>query len=293
MDRTKIFGLTLALALVLTACGKKQPPIVVGSKNFTEQVVLGEIIAQHLEHRLGHPVVRRFNLGGTLLSYQALLLGEISLYPEYTGTVEAEILKEKPPSDPEEAYLRAKQELDRRVKIDVLKPLGIDDFFAMVVRGEDARKEKVTTLSQAAQAKTPWKLAAGYEFQSRIDGMPALDTYHLPFDGGPRTMDLGLMYKALEQGKVTMIAANATDGPLASHDWVILQDDKKAFGAYQACILLREDMSTAQPQLKPALEELSGKFTNAIMRKLNAEVDTDHRQPAEVAAQFLSEAGLK
>jgi len=152
MDRTKIFGLTLALALVLTACGKKQPPIVVGSKNFTEQVVLGEIIAQHLEHRLGHPVVRRFNLGGTLLSYQALLLGEISLYPEYTGTVEAEILKEKPPSDPEEAYLRAKQELDRRVKIDVLKPLGIDDFFAMVVRGEDARKEKVTTLSQAAQA---------------------------------------------------------------------------------------------------------------------------------------------
>jgi len=106
-------------------------------------------------------------------------------------------------------------------------------------------------------------------------------------------MDLGLMYKALEQGKVTMIAANATDGPLASHDWVILQDDKKAFGAYQACILLREDMSTAQPQLKPALEELSGKFTNAIMRKLNAEVDTDHRQPAEVAAQFLSEAGLK
>jgi len=109
----------------------------------------------------------------------------------------------------------------------------------------------------------------------------------------PRFMDLGLMYKALEQGQVTMIAANVTDGPLAAHDWVVLQDDKKAFGAYQACIMVRQQMINAEPRLKPALDELSGKFTNEIMRKLDAEVDVDHRQPSEVAGRFLAQAGLK
>lgn len=293
MDRTKIFCLTLAAALAFTACGKKKPAIVVGSKNFTEQVVLAEIIAQHLEHRLGRPVTRRFNLGGTLLSYQALLLGEISLYPEYTGTVEAEILKERPPSNAEEAYERARLELARRSQIDLLKPLGIDNYFAMVVRGEDARTYNITTLSEAANVKRPWKLGAGYEFQSRIDGMPALDKYHLPLAGGPRAMDLGLMYKALDQGQVTMIAANATDGPLTAHDWIILKDDRNVFGAYQACIMLRQDMIAVEPRLKPALDELAGKFTNEIMRKLDAAVDVEHRQVSEVAAQFIAQAGLK
>ncbi len=294
MDRTKILGLALASVLVFAgACGKKQPEVVVGSKNFTEQVVLGEIIAQHLEHRLGHPIKRRLNLGGTLLAFQALVLGEISLYPEYTGTIEAEILKEPPAADPDQAYLYSKQELARRNSIELLKPLGVNNTFAMVVRGQDARKDKINTLSQAAQVKTPWKLGAGYEFQSRIDGMPALNKYHLPLAGAPRAMDLGLMYKALDEGQVTMIAANVTDGPLAAHDWVTLQDDQKVFGSYQACIMVRQQMVSAEPRLQPALDELSGKFTNDVMRKLNAAVDVDHRQPSEVAAKFLAEAGLK
>lgn len=293
MDRTKICSVTLAAALLFTGCGKKQKLIVVGSKNFTEQVVLGEIIAQHLEHRLGRTVTRRFNLGGTLLTYQALLLGEITLYPEYTGTIDAEILKEPPSADPDQAYQYARQEMARRAQIEVLKPLGIDNVFAMVIRGSDARKLNIATLSEAAQAKTPWKLGAGYEFQQRIDGMPALNQYHLPIDSAPTAMDLGLMYKALDQGQVTMIAANATDGPLAAHDWTVLKDDKHAFASYQACILLRQDADTNEPNLRAALEELSGKFTNDLMRKLNAQVDVDHRQPAEVAAQFLSDAGLK
>ncbi len=293
MDRTKICCLTLALAMGFTACGKKPKPIVVGSKNFTEQVILGEIIAQHLEHRLGRKVTRRFNLGGTLLSYQAIIAGEISLYPEYTGTIASEILKEKPSSDPDQAYQFARQELARTAQIELLKSLGINNVFAMVIRGQDARADHISTLSEAAQVKTPWKLGAGYEFQSRNDGMPALDTYHLPLSGAPVAMDLGLMYKALDQGKVTMIAANATDGPLLAHDWTVLKDDKKAFADYQACIMVRQDILAGEPQLGPALNELSGKFNNDVMRKLNAEVDVDHRAVAEVAAQFLSEAGLK
>ncbi len=276
-----------------SGCGKAKKPIVVGSKNFTEQVVLGEIIAQHLEHRLtGVKVIRQLNLGGTLLTYNALLNGQISLYPEYTGTVQAEILKEAPVTDPAMALERSRLEMRRLAQVEVLDPLGVDNFFAMVIRGDDARKLKLATLSQAAQAKGGWKLGLGYEFDGRMDGMPALNKYHLPLSGSPRIMDLGLMYKALELGQVTMVAANATDGPLAAHDWTTLADDQKVCGSYQACVLARQDALAAEPRLKPALAELSGKFNNDSMRKLNAAVDVDHRQVREVAADFLRQAGL-
>src|SRR5580704_14963593 len=220
MDRTKTRGLAAAvwntlgaLALLATlfasGCGKAKKPIVVGSKNFTEQVVLGEIIAQHLEHRLADvKVARQLNLGGTLLTYNALLNGQVSIYPEYTGTIQAEILKEAPATDPAEALERSRLEMRRIAQVEVLDPLGIDNFFAMVIRGDDARKLNLTTLSQAAQVKDGWKLGLGYEFDGRRDGMPALDKYHLPLSGSPRIMDLGLMYKALELGQVTMVAAN-------------------------------------------------------------------------------------
>lgn len=304
MDRTKTRGLkavvwlvtcAVALLAVLSAfgCGKAKKPIVVGSKNFTEQVVLGEIIAQHLEHRLaGVKVIRQLNLGGTLLTYHALLNGQISLYPEYTGTVVAEILKEAPSSDAAQVLEYSRQEMRRLEQVEVLDPLGIDNFFAMVIRGDDARKLNLATLSQAAQVKDGWKLGLGYEFDGRRDGMPALNKYHLPLSGSPRIMDLGLMYKALELGQVTMVAANATDGPLAAHDWTILADDQKVFGSYQACVLARQDVLAAEPRLKPALAELSGKFTNDAMRKLNAAVDVEHRQVRDVAAGFLRQAGL-
>jgi osmoprotectant transport system substrate-binding protein len=300
---SKAFGVTraveasvvfvlVALALVLTGCGKSQKPLVVGSKNFTEQVVLGEIIAQHLENRLTRKISRQFNLGGTLLTYQALLGGQIALYPEYTGTIQAEILKETPRPDAAQALLYSRQELRRIAQIEVMDPLGVDNFFAMVIRGEDARKYHLENLSQAADVKDGWKLGMGYEFQQRIDGMPALDQYRLPMASAPRSMDLGLMYKALELGQVSMIAANATDGPLAAHDWTILKDDRKVFGSYQACILARADALAGEPQLKPALQELSGKLNNEVMRKLDAAVDVDHRQVREVAADFLRQAGL-
>ncbi len=292
MDRKKAFCLALLLTLS-AACGPRQKPIVVGSKNFTEQVILGEIIAQHLQHRLDRPVVRRLNLGGTLLTYQALLNGEISLYPEYTGTIEAEILKETPSGDAAQVFERSRAQLALRSQINLLDPLGVDNFFVMVVRGADARKRNITTLSQAAEVKEGWKLGMGYEFAQRIDGMPMLNQYHLDFSAPPRTMDLGLLYKALDEGQVTMIAANATDGPLAAHDWTILKDDKRVFGAYQACIMVRRDIIESDPKLKPALTELSAKLNNETMRKLNSAVDVDHRQPSQVAAEFLTQAGLK
>jgi osmoprotectant transport system substrate-binding protein len=293
MDRTKTIGIVLTLALLGGACGKKQMPIVVGSKNFTEQVVLGEIIAQHLEHRLGRPVERRLNLGGTLLTYQAIVGGELSIYPEYTGTIEAEILKETASSDPSQVYERSRLELARRVQIDLLPSLGINNTFVMVIRGDDARKRKVETLSEAAQIKDGWKLGVGYEFERRLDGMPALNTYHLPMSAAPRSMDLGLLYKALDQGQVSMIAANYTDGELAAHDWTILKDDKRAFGSYEACIMVRQDSLADEPRLRPALAELTGKISSEAMRKMDAAVDVNHRQPRDVAAEFLASSGLR
>jgi osmoprotectant transport system substrate-binding protein len=221
------------------------------------------------------------------------LNGEISLYPEYTGTIEAEILKEPAASDPAQVYERSRLELARRAQIDLLAPMGIDNTFVMVIRGDDARKRHVSTLSEAAQVKDGWKLGMGYEFEQRLDGMGALSKYHLPFSGAPRSMDLGLLYKALEDNQVTMIAANATDGPLAAHDWTVLKDDQKVFGAYQVCPMVRSDAMIDEPRLRPALAELSGKLNNETMRKMDAAVDVDHRQPAQVAADFLAQSGLK
>jgi glycine betaine/choline ABC-type transport system substrate-binding protein len=294
MDRTKICGLILTLlALVAGGCGPKKPKLIVGSKNFTEQVVLGEIVAQHLERRLGRPIERKLNLTGTLITYQALQSGEIALYPEYTGTVQAEILKETPGTEASIMWERVRNEMHRVAQTEVLEPLGIDNRFVMVARTSDAVQLKAPTLSEAAQVKGGWKLGVGYEFQSRSDGMPLLNKYHLPMAAAPRSMDLGLLFKALSEGRVTMIAANATDGPLASPDYTVLEDDQKIFPPYQACLMVREDVLAAEPALRAALKELSGKFTNEIMRKLNAQVDVDHRQQRDVAAEFLASAGLK
>jgi len=281
------------LALLSGGCGPKKPKVIVGSKNFTEQVVLGEIVAQHLERRLGRPIERKLNLTGTLITYQALQAGEIALYPEYTGTIQAEILKETPGSDASIMWERVRNEMHRVAQTEVFEPLGIDNRFVMVARSSDAAQLKAATLSEAAQVKGGWRLGVGYEFQSRSDGMPVLNKYHLPMAAAPRSMDLGLLFKALSEAKVTMIAANATDGPLASPDFTGLADDQKLFPPYQACLMVREDVLAAEPALRAALKELSGKFTNEIMRKLNAQVDIDHRQQRDVAAEFLTSAGLK
>jgi glycine betaine/choline ABC-type transport system substrate-binding protein len=284
------------LLLSLAACsgsGAKRP-IRVGSKNFTEQVVLGEIIAQHLEHRLHHPVERRLNLGGTLLAHQALVNGEIDLYPEYTGTALAAVLKLPIQTDAAGVLNRVQSEYAQRFQVDWLDPLGVDDSFAMVVRGADARARNLKTLSDAAKAGSSWILGVGYEFEQRQDGLAALDkTYALKWIGQPKTMDLGLLYKALEQGQVTMIAANATDGLLSKLDFQVLSDDRHAFPPYQVSIAARQDTMRENQGLRAALLELSGKLTNQRMQQLNYRVDGEHQPVSQVASEFLKQAGLE
>jgi osmoprotectant transport system substrate-binding protein len=294
MAGTKTFAGIVAL-LSLCGCSRPgaKPPIRVGSKNFTEQVVLGEIIAQHLEHRLHRSVERSLNLGGTLLAHQALVSGQIDLYPEYTGTALTAILKDPIDTDPASVLARVRSEYDRRFHADWLDPLGIDDTFAMVLNGPQARAQRLETLTDASQAAEPWMLGVGYEFEQRADGLPALEkTYRLRWKGAPKTMDLGLLYKAMEQGQVTMIAANSTDGMLSKMDLRVLRDDRRAFPPYQVCIVARQDALKEIPGLRAALVELSGKFTNQQMQNLNFQVDAQHRSVADVAAEFLRQAGL-
>jgi osmoprotectant transport system substrate-binding protein len=289
MDRTKIIAGLIA-SLLSSGCSglTGKHVLTVGSKNFTEQVVLGEIIAQHLERRLHQKVERRLNLGGTLLAHQALLNREIDLYPEYTGTALAAVLKQPIDSDPSVVLARVRSEYLRKFHVEWLDPLGIDNSFVMVIRGADAREHHLETLTDAANIAGEWSLGVGYEFQQRTDGMASLDaTYHLQWRGSPKTMDLGLLYQAIGQNQVSMIAANATDGLLSKLDLKVLRDDRHAFPPYQVCIAARQDQLQEVAGLGAALQELSGKFTNETMRQLNYKVDGEHIPVAKVAQDFL------
>ena len=294
MGRTQIVACLIVglWATGIVGCTKERP-ITVGSKNFTEQVILGEIVAQHLEHRLGRHVDRQLNLGGTFLVHQALVNGDIDLYPEYTGTALATVLKLPPAHDPVAAFGLVRAEYRAQFGLEWMDPLGFNNTFAMVIRGDEARKNKTATLSEAARYSPGWDLGVGYEFQQRSDGLVGLlKTYGLPVLGSPRTMDLGLLYKALEQRQVSMVAGNATDGQLSVLDVVVLQDDKHYFPPYDCAFAVRRESLEANPLLRQALNELAGLFTDVTMRTLNYQVDGAHRPVREVAEQFLREAGL-
>ena len=272
----------------------KERPITVGSKNFTEQVILGEIVAQHLELRLSRAVDRKLNLGGTLLAHQALLNGEIDLYPEYTGTALTAILKLPPTADPAVSIATVREQYQQRFGVEWMEPLGFNNTFAMVVHGEVARKRHMATLSDAARYAPGWKLGVGYEFQQREDGLAGLlEVYRLPMKGSPKTMDLGLLYKALEQHQVDMIAASTTDGLLSVLDVMVLHDDQGYFPPYHGALAVRSDTLKENPVMRQALAELTGRFNDRKMRQLNYQVDGEHRPVREVAEQFLREAGLR
>ena len=282
----------LTAALATTGCNRG-PKIAVGSMNSTEQMLLAEIVAQHLEHRLGRTVNRRPNLGQTVNAYQALQSGEINIYAEYSGSIVTEILREQPSSDASLIFQRARGEMKRTAQADLLDPLGMDNPFMAVIRSDDPRAGKVSTLSEAAAVSDGWALGVTSEFQQLSDGMPALTQYKLPMKAAPRSMDGDLLFKALEQGTVTMIVVRATDGNLTQATWKTLRDDRSLFVPKQAALLVQDALLVALPAARPALQELSGKFTIEKMRKLNARVDLDHLQPKDVAAAFLMESGLR
>lgn len=287
MGRT---ALLLLISVLVCGCSSK-PRIVVGSKNFTEQVILGEIVAQHIERRTGVPVERKLNLGGTLLAHEALKGGSIDLYPEYTGTALTAVLQQGGVLDPGGVLAKVRNGY-RAWSLTWMDPLGFNNTFAMVVRSELAGARGLQTLSEAR--KHSWRLGVGYEFVQRPDGLEGLrKAYDLRLDGAPLTMDLGLLYPALQAGKIDLAAANSTDGRLASGEFVVLRDDKQYFPPYECAVVVRDAAFQQFPELRAALAELSGKIDAEAMRKLNAAVDIDHRNVADVAREFLDGASLR
>ena len=288
-----LWGPVLAAVLV-SSCGGSKKKIVVGSKDTTEQVLLGEIVAQHLEHRLGRKVGRSLSLGNTPVVYQALLNGEIGMYPEETGTIQRVVLKESASSDASSTLERVRNEMKRIAQMEVLDPIGIDNRWAIVIRKADAAKEQIETLSDAAKVKAGWKMGVTRDFNERTDGLAALNQYRLPMGAAPRVSDQGSLYGSLAEGALTMVVGNETDGQLDRHDeWKELSDDKKVFGFYQTCMIVRADLLANDPKIQVALAELTGKLTKGGIRKLDAQVGVDHQKPADVAAEFLQRAGLK
>jgi len=294
MSRFVFLPSMLLLCLSLVSCSPPRPdhPIV-GAKNFTEQVILGELLAQEIEASSGLKVERRFYLAGSYICNQALVSGRIDAYVEYTGTALTAILKQPVDRDPQTVLATVRGLYASRDGVTVGDPLGFENTFAMVIRGDDARRLQLTTLSQAAPYTPQWRLGVGYEFEQRPDGLPGLSSaYNLHFAGPPRTMDLGLLYRALSAHQVDMIAANSTDGPIQAMGLVALQDDRHYFPPYQAVPLVRDDALRRWPQIATALHALAGKITEDDMRTMNEAVDGQHRDPAQVVREFRIKKGL-
>ena len=285
--------LTLLFCGTFISCGPPHPNHpVIGAKNFTEQVVLGELLAQQIEAK-GMKVDRRFYLAGSYICNQALISGRIDAYVEYTGTALTAILKQPVNRDPEAVLRTVRNLYQQRYHIAVLDPLGFENTFAMIIRGDDAARLHIDTLSESAQYTPQWVLGVGYEFEQRPDGLPGLSkAYDLHFKDQPRTMDLGLLYRAINAHQADMIAGNSTDGPIASFHLKVLADDKHYFPPYQAVPLVRDAALQRWPAMRVAINELQGKVTADDMRAMNEAVDGEHRDPAVVVREFRQKKGL-
>ncbi|HJZ65577.1 MAG TPA: glycine betaine ABC transporter substrate-binding protein [Candidatus Acidoferrum sp.] len=267
--------------------------VVIGSKFFTEQVVLAELLAQHIESRTGIPVERKTNLGGTLLIHKAMLAGDLDMYVEYTGTALTAVLGEAPKGDSKAVYERVKEQYAKRFGLEVTDPLGFENTFAMVVRGEDAERLHLKNMSDLAPIAPKWHAAVGYEFLERPDGFQGWSqTYGLRFAETPRVMDLGLLYRALTQHQADIVAGNSTDGLIETLHLIPLKDDRHYFPPYDAVPVVRRSALQQFPQLRTALADLAGKISAEDMRRMNAEVDAGQRDVKAVVHEFREAHGL-
>ncbi|MEH2175398.1 glycine betaine ABC transporter substrate-binding protein [Nostoc sp.] len=291
--------LSFALLLAITACtpnlnSSSDGNIVVASKDFTEQDILGELLAQQIEATTNLKVARRFRLGGSFICHSAITSGKIDAYIEYTGTSFTGILKQKAINDHKEVYQKLKQIYAEQFNLEVMPTLGFENTFAMIIRGEDAKRNNIQTLSQASQYTPQWRGGFGYEFLEREDGFPGLaKTYGLLFAKPPQIMDLGLVYRALIQKQVDMVAGSSTDGQISRLNVVVLKDDKKYFPPYEAAPIVRQETLKKYPELRTAIASLAGKISADEMRQLNYLVEGELRNVKDVVQEFRKSKGLK
>jgi len=287
-------GLIVVCSVALLSCSSSHADrIVVGSKNFTESFILGELIAQQIEAHTNLKVERRFYLAGTYICQQAMIAGRIDIYPEYTGTALTAILKQGISRDKREVYERVKNDYERRFGLTLGPALGFNDTFAMEIRGEDARRLNVRTLSQAAAFAPRWRAGFGYEFMERPDGYRGLvAAYGLRFAEQPRIMDLGLLARALKDRQIDFAGGNTTDGLIPALDLVALEDDRHYFPPYEAVPVIRQQTLQLHPEIAGVLADLGGKISDEEMQKMNYAVDAQHRDSQDVVREFLKSKSL-
>jgi glycine betaine/choline ABC-type transport system substrate-binding protein len=278
--------LVFAFANALPAL-KPRRVVRVGSKNFTEQIILGELIAQRME-QAGLAVERRLNLGGTFICDRALRSGDIDVYVEYTGTADTAVFKDPVDTDPVRVLARVRDRY-AAAGVTVLPALGFENTFAILVRGEDARANGLRTIDDAARFADRWQAGFGYEFLERADGYPGLaQKYGFHFARQPRAMDLSLIYRALAQHQVDLIAGDATSGLIDAYGLTMLEDDRHYFPPYDAVPVARSSTLLRYPDARQAIEQLAGRISIGDMRRMNRAVDSDHQDAAAVARAFLA-----
>ena len=282
-------SLLVAAVLSLSSCAPSHADrIVISSKNFTESLMLGELMAQEIEAHTPLKVERRFYLAGTYICHQGILAGRIDIYPEYTGTALTAILKQQPESERTRVYERVKSEYEKRLGLTLGPAFGFNDTFAMEIRGEEARRLNLKTLSQAAAYAPRWRAGFGYEFMERPDGYRGLvAAYGLHFAEAPRIMDLGLLARALDEGRIDLAAGNTTDGLIPALDLFVLEDDRHYFPPYEAVPVVRRQTLEQHPEVARVLAQFAGKISDQEMQQLNYAVDGQHRDVKEVAREFL------
>jgi osmoprotectant transport system substrate-binding protein/osmoprotectant transport system permease protein len=264
--------------------------IVVGSKNFTEQLVLGELLAQAIERDAGLPVDRRLNLGGTLICDRALITGDIDVYVEYTGTALTAVFHQ-PVSNDSSAVFETVRTLYAKSGRTLMPPLGFNNTFAVLVRGADARSKGLRTIDDVARESSRWRAGFGYEFVERPDGYAGLvRTYGLRFPDPPRVMDLTLSYRALASNQVDVIAGDATAGLIKGLDLFQVEDNRRYFPPYDAAAVARAETLLRYPKVRDALERLSGRVSAADMRAMNYAADVEHRDIPVIVREFLDGA---
>ncbi len=283
-------GIIAVAGLLLAACGSDSADrIVIGSKNFTEQAVLAEILAQHLERRTDLAVERRLFLAGTLICHQSLISGQIDLYVEYTGTALTAVLHEPTRADAGEVLEHTRRLYAERFNLEMLDPLGFSNTFAILVRNEDAERLGLSTISDAVAHAREWRAGFSYEFLEREDGFPGFSkAYGLEMSRPPRLMDLGLVYRTLRDGQIDLAVGNSTDGLIDALNLSMLEDDRGFFPPYEAVPVVRRETLSRHPEIAKALAELSGSINETEIRKLNYAIAGEHRNLKEVVRQFLN-----
>jgi osmoprotectant transport system substrate-binding protein len=292
--RKGLVVLVLSLVLIMGAlpsAATAQDKITVGSKGFTEQVVLGNMLGLLLENN-GFTVDRKIGLGGTVICHEALVRGDIGVYVEYTGTGLVTILKKPVLNNPEEVYQVVKKDYEDKFKLAWLKPWGFNNTYCIVMRRADAERLKIKKVSDLKALAGNMTLGATIEFVARPDGIPGLVKHYGMKFKDQKGMDPGLVYKAIAENQVDVISGFATDGRIPAFNLVVLEDDMRFFPPYFAAPVVRAELLAKAPKLADVLNRLAGKISDDTMATLNSAVDVKKQDPEAVAKEFLKGQGL-